>query len=559
MATKQPVYCKKTSSTVSRRNHKGVINVRRCSRTENKDENSTDCVYDNRHCGLVSRIQNRKMSKSNNTARKHKLSKMHVPSNCSTLYAQTQNCDKPCKLVSAYKSKNGKLRKASCRQTNRKIQEGGFTKEEIKQKYDLIHEKLKPVFFGPDLLSSQSVQNAIKLIQTESGIKVDPRNEMRVLDLNNDGKVSLDDLLLLASFKLSDQDNSGALSYDEVNIGLETIMGPAFKRVTRKEFDSADLSGNGTLDFSEYQILYVFKTNVDEEGIFVSRAGLKRALDELGVNNVSDQDIIDADISSDNKIQFSEFLLLCAFKWADMDVDKANQNNRLDDKETAMALRLLGMELKPGEFDEADSEKKGLDFSTFTSLAAYKLVSKDNKPLDRQKLENAIDYLGIGELAQTKRALNTEKRAEEEKQKLKSSEEEAKAKLEEEKNKARLAELAEQGKTMFADAGQKAIEEKKKNALEVHLKGLKLCSNGQKNPDGTKDTDKQVCLEQDQIDSRLIKITEKCDGSTKVNPPDMNDYPLKQVCQQGGRGIMTLRQFVKLIQSLRNNQKKMYY
>jgi hypothetical protein len=281
-------------------------------------------------------------------------------------------------------------------------------------------------------------------------------------------------------------------------------------------------------------------------------------MNELGIT-VTDQDIVDADISGNGKIEFSEFLLLCAFKWADKDIDAKNQNNELDDKETAMALRLLGMELKREEFDQAlEPGKTGLDFATFTSLAAFKKVTKDNKPLDRQKLENAIDYLGFAELANTKRALNTELRAEQAKLKQKSSEEEEKAKLEAEKDKAALEAHKLKASSDLEEAAKKAVADKQKDAFEQHLKGLKLCASGQVNDANTLNTDKQKCLELDQVNERLGKITKKCDA-TLTNPPDMNDFPLKQVCQQGGRSIMSLRQFVKFIQSLRNKQRKMYY
>ena len=115
MATKRQVYCKKTSSKVLRKNHNGPINVSRCSKTDVSSENSDDCVYDNNHCGLVTRKKNRVVSRSRATSKKHHVSKVHVPSNCTNNYLSTNRCDEPCKSVASYKTKNGKIRRASCR------------------------------------------------------------------------------------------------------------------------------------------------------------------------------------------------------------------------------------------------------------------------------------------------------------------------------------------------------------------------------------------------------------------------------------------------------------
>ena len=563
MATKQPVYCKKTSSTVLRRNHNGPINVNRCSKTDNREENSNDCVYDNKHCGLITRTNNRKVSRSRNTAYKHNVSKLHVASNCTTNYNQTQRCDAPCKLVSAYKPKNGKLRRASCRNTVRKAQKGGaLTADDIKNKLQDIKTAIG-AYPGGSPINSEITQNAIKQIQNITNFKVDPRNELRNIDLNNNGLVELNDLLVLASFKLSDEDNSGGLSLDEAKVGLTAVMGKS-SNLTKKEFNTADLSGDGSLSFPEYQLLYVFKSNSqtdDKQNTFLSKAGLKKAFEELGITHVTDKDINDADINNNDKIDFSEFLLLTVFKWADMDVDNTKQDNTLNMNEMIMAFRLLGLELKPEEFAKADSDGNGsLDFSEFSAFAAYKMVTKNNKPMDRAKLDEALDYLGLGDLAGDVRPRNTEKRALLAKTQAEKQEEEEKAKKEKEENDLKKQQILEDNKSLISSKLEESKNERLSNAIKAHLEKLELCDgNTKKNDDDfewTAPSEKQKCIDQRQIDSRLADLKE-CDANT-LNPSDYTTYPYKQVCRevvvQGGSSIINLNQFVKLVKSIRNRK-----
>jgi len=352
--------------------------------------------------------------------------------------------------------------------------------------------------------------------------------------------------------------------------------------ISKKEFNAADISGDGSLSFPEYQLLYVFKFHSksdEKQNTFLTKAGLKKAFEDLGINNVTDKDINDADINNNDKIDFSEFLLLTVFKWADMDVDSTKQDNTLNMNEMVMAFRLLGMELKQEDFDKADSDgNRSLDFSEFSAFAAYKLFTKNNKPMDRAKLEEALDYLGLADLAGESRPRNTEKRALLAKSQAEKQEEEEKAKKEKEEDAANKQRILDENKSLISTKLEESKNERLSNAVKDHLKKLELCganNNGLKNDDDFDiyaPSEKQKCIDQRQIDNRELP---DCNGSTLVNPSDPNEYakyPYKQVCKdpQGGGSIINLNQFVKLVKSIRNrklqtggyrqrNMRKMYF
>lgn len=584
MATKQPVYCKKTSSKVIRKNHNGPINVSRCSKTDVSSENSVDCVYENNHCGLVTRKKNRVMSRSRNTARKHHVSKVHMNSNCTDNYLKTNRCDEPCKSVSSYRTKNGKMRRASCRQ-QKKMLKGGEQPAEVAAPTEAPDAPVAQVQLSvpspininnvlselnnelsvnvPEGLAatidSEYVINAIKLIQSKTQSKVDPRNELKALDMNNDGRVGKDDLLLLASFKAADTDSSGSLSMAEAEIGLSAKLGkPAY--LTNKEFKTADISSNDSLDFSEYQVLYVFKSNsIEENGsTYIPTGAVKGALAELGISSVSNEDIFNSDMNKNGKMDFAEFLLLVAFKWADMNSDSTiKSDSKLDYKETAMAFRLLGMQITQDEFRQADTDNSGaLDFSEFTSFVAFKKVMKDSKIMDKTLLTQALDFLNLSSLANEVRDSKAEQRAEKAKDKAKQDEEDQKSKEEKErlelKKKEKAAELSgELSKTLEDDKNARIAK-----ALQDHLKTLKVCDGTLlRNDDNVQIPSlEQKCLSPEQVKSWKEELKE-CNGKDLVNPGTENDLPFTQVCvQKGGQSNINLKQFINIVKSIRNNK-----
>lgn len=595
MATKQPVYCKKTSSKVTRKNHNGPINVSRCSKTDVSSENSNDCTYDNNHCGLISRKNSRLVSRARATSRKHHVSKVPVPSKCTNNYLSTNECNEPCKLVSSYKTKNGKTRRASCRDSKNKMLKGGA--EQVSLPVDPNATPADPVAAsasapttaastGPvsvasikatlkeikqelganvpdiaDTIDSDFVKNAINLIQSKTQSKVDPKNELRNLDINLDGRVVLNDLLLLASFKLADADFSGSLSLSEAEMGLSAILGKS-ANLTDKEFKTADISGNNSLDFSEYQNLYVFKSNgseipEDNNQISLSKPQLKTALAELGITSTTDDDINNADMNKNDKIDFAEFLLLTTFKLADMNTDVSQKaDSKLDYRETAMAFRLLGMEITQDDFNQADTDNSGaLDFSEFSSFVAYKKVMKDNKLMDKSLLTKALDFLNLSSLANEKRETKASERAAKAKNKAEQDEEDRIAKEKKEQEDIKRAELKEKGLLQLEEKDKESRYEALAQGLKNHLKTLKLCDgNLLKNPDNlVLPSEKQKCLEKAQVDDYVLGLN-KCDGSKLVNPGTENEFPYTQVCMQGGRSMVSLNQFMKIVKSIRNNR-----
>lgn len=581
MATKQPVYCKKTSSKVIRKNHNGAINVSRCSKTDVSSENSADCVYENNHCGLVTRRKNRVVSRSRNTAKKHHVSKVHVISDCTDKYLKTNRCVEPCKSVSSYKTKNGKMRRASCRQPQNKLLRGGEGTEaapqaealdtpaqvqltvpgpiNIKTVLSEIDDELSRFPDGiASTIDSEYVLNGIKLIQSKTQSKVDPRNELKALDLNNDGRVVKDDLLLLASFKAADADSSGALSFRETQEALSAKLGrPA--NITSKEFRTADISSNDSLDFSEYQVLYVFKSNCAEKDgkSYIPTGAIKGALMELGITSVSDEDIFNSDMNKNGEMDFAEFLLLAAFKWADMNSDTTiKSDSRLDFKETAMALRLLGMQITQEEFKQADIDNSGaLDFSEFSSFVAYKKVMKDSKTMDKTLLTQALDFLNLSSLANEVRETKADERAEKAKDKAKSDEEEQKAKEEKERLEIKKKELAAENESLINQKLVEGTNERKNKIIQDHLKTLKVCDDNLKNDNGVEIPSKnQKCLTPEQVTGWKQELKD-CNGKDLVNPGTENDLPFTQVCiQKGGRSSISLNQFINIVKSIRNNK-----
>jgi len=581
MATKQPVYCKKTSSKVIRKNHNGPINVSRCSKTDVSSDNSADCVYENNHCGLLTRRKNRVLSRSRNVSKKHQVSKLRVMSNCAENYLKTNQCVEPCKTVSSYRTKNGKTRRASCRQPNNKSLKGGQATDvappaealdtppqviltapspvNIKTVLSEIDEELSRFPDGiASTIDSEYVLNGIKLIQSKTQSKVDPRNELKALDLNNDGRVGKDDLLLLAAFKAADADASGALSFRETQEALSAKLGrPA--NITSKEFRTADISSNDSLDFSEFQVLYVYKSNsVEKDGkSYIPTGAIKGALMELGVTYVSDEDIFNSDMNKNGEMDFAEFLLLAAFKWADMNTDPTiKSDSKLEFRETAMAFRLLGMQITQEEFRQADIDNSGaLDFSEFSSFVAYKKVMKDSKIMDKTLLTQALDFLNLSSLANEVRDTKANERAEKAKDKAKSDEEEQKAKEEKERLEIKKKELAAESESLL---NQKLAEEtnaRRNKVIQDHLKTLKVCDDNLKNDNGVEIPSKnQKCLTPEQVTSWKQELKE-CNGKDLVNPGTENDFPFTQVCiQNGGRSSISLNQFINIVKSIRNNK-----
>ena len=583
MATKQQVYCKKTSSRVLRKNHNGPINVSRCSKTDVSSENSDDCVYDNNHCGLVTRKKNRVVSRSRATSKKHHVSKVHVPSNCTNNYLSTNRCDEPCKSVASYKTKNGKIRRASCRSLKSKMLRGGSPPPagvdpasvaapapvnnpsapiDIRATLDKLRKELGAGV--PDSLAagidSEFVKNALLKIQSETLTKVDPINELKNLDINNDGRVSLNDLLLLASFKLADTDFSGSLSLAEAEKGLTAMMNGRPANLTDKEFQTADISGDNSLDFKEYQLLYVFKSlgEIKDNEVVLSKDRLAEALKELGITSATESDIEMADMNKNNKIDFAEFLLVVAFKWADMNIDKTQiADSKLDNREAAMAFRLLGMEITPDEFNQADTDKSGaLDFNEFTTFVAYKKVMKDKKIMDKPLLNKALEFLNLSSLANEQRDSKESLRAEAAKKGADQAEEERKAKEEKERSDAKRAAFKADSELLLDEKIKEAKWEAMGVSLKNHLAKLKVCDGVLlSNPDGIDiPSEKQKCLTKEQIKQRLEDLP-KCDAAKNiVNPGTEIDLPFTQVCQQGGRIMISLNQFMNIVKSIRNNR-----
>lgn len=591
MATKQQVYCKKTSSKVLRKNHNGPINVSRCSKTDVSSENSDDCVYDNNHCGLVTRKNNRVVSRSHATSKKHHVSKVHVPSNCTNNYLSTNRCDEPCKSVASYKTKNGKIRRASCRSLKSKMLRGGSPppvdpaaappgqvdppssaapaqvtdasaptdiKQTLKNLRATLGSNVPPG--AADVIGSEFVQKSLIEIQSITKSKVDPKNELKQLDLNNDGRVELNDIILLASFKLADADASGSLSLAEAEKGLTAMMNGIPANLTDKEFQTADISGNNSLDFTEYQLLYVFKSNgkvIDNEFV-LSKAQLAQALKELGITSATNSDIENADMNKNDKIDFPEFLLLVTFKWADMNIDKTQiADSKLDFREASMAFRLLGMEITRQEFDQANTDKTddALDFNEFTTFVAYKKVMKDNTIMDKKLLDQALDFLSLSTLANEKRESKASLRAEAAKKGADQAELDQKAKEEKERLDAKRATIKAENEREIALAKEKGLDANMEEALTKHLATLKVCDELLlKNPETVRiPSDSQVCLTKAQIAERITKLP-KCDGAKIVNLGTEVDFPMTQVCQQGGRSTISLNQFMNIVKSIRRNR-----
>ena len=581
MATKQQVYCKKTSSKVLRKNHNGPINVSRCSKTDVSSENSDDCVYDNNHCGLVTRKNNRVVSRSHATSKKHHVSKVHVPSNCTNNYLSTNRCDEPCKSVASYKTKNGKIRRASCRTLKSKMLRGGepdpvdasatapapvpVNNQPAPIDINATLNKLRNELGAgvPDSLAdsidSDFVKNALLKIQSETLSKVDPINELKNLDINNDGRVSLNDLLLLASFKLADTDLSGSLSLAEAEKGLTAMMNGRPANLTDKEFQTADISGDNSLDFTEYQLLYVFKSNgeLKDNEVVLSKSRLATALTELGITSATSNDIENADMNKNDKIDFAEFMLVVAFKWADMNIDTTQiADSKLDNREAAMAFRLLGMQITPEEFNQADTDKSGaLDFNEFTTFVAYKKVMKDNKIMDKTLLNKALEFLNLSSLANEQRDSKESLRADAAKKGADQAELDLKAKEEKERLDAKRAAFKAENEVLLEEKLKEAKYEAMGVSLKNHLAKLKVCDGVLlSNADGIDiPSEKQKCLTKEQIKQRLEDLP-KCDGAKLVNPGTEVDLPFTQVCQQGGRSMISLNQFMHIVKSIRNNR-----
>jgi hypothetical protein len=411
-----------------------------------------------------------------------------------------------------------------------------------------------------DHIDSDFVKNAINIIQSKTQSKVDPKNELPRLDMNLDGRVGLNDLLLLASFKLADTDFSGSLSLSEAEKGLTGMMGkPA--NLTDKEFQTADISGDNSLDFTEYQLLYVFKSNgsttPEDNQISLSKPQLKVALSELGITSVTNDDINNADMNKNDKIDFAEFLLLIAFKWADMNTDKTQiADSKLDFREASMAFRLLGMTITQQEFNQADTDgSNALDFSEFSSFVAFKKVMKDNKIMDKTLLTKALDFLNLSSLANEQRETKASERAEAAKKGAEQAELDRKEKEQKEQREMKKAALKAENEALLQDKLTEAKYEAMNAALKTHLAGLKVCDGVLLiNPDGIDiPSEKQKCLTKEQIANRLLDLP-KCDGVKLVNPGTEAEFPMTQVCQQGGRSIISLNQFMKIVKSIRNNR-----
>ncbi|KAL3686284.1 hypothetical protein R1sor_008858 [Riccia sorocarpa] len=130
---------------------------------------------------------------------------------------------------------------------------------------------------------------------------------------------------LKGMFQMMDTNNSGAISFEELKVGLQKIGSQLAESEVRLLMDAADVDGNGSLDYGEFVAASIHLQRVDNEehlqkafshfdrdgSGFIDMDDLQTALgDDLGPNETDViRDIMhEVDTDKDGQISYEEFV-----------------------------------------------------------------------------------------------------------------------------------------------------------------------------------------------------------------------------------------------------------
>ncbi|KAJ4725095.1 putative Calcium-dependent protein kinase [Melia azedarach] len=129
-----------------------------------------------------------------------------------------------------------------------------------------------------------------------------------------------------ATFMNMDTDNNGAITYDELKVGLAQLGSKLTETEVRQVMEAADLDGNGTIDYIEfvtatmhkhklerYEHLYKAFQYLDKDSNgFITVDELETAMKEYGTDDSSTiKDMIsEVDTDCDGRISYEEFCVM---------------------------------------------------------------------------------------------------------------------------------------------------------------------------------------------------------------------------------------------------------
>ena len=172
---------------------------------------------------------------------------------------------------------------------------------------------------APDRPIDSAVQSRLKQFSAMNKLK---KIAIRVIaeSLSEEEIVGLKEM-----FKMMDTDHSGAISFEELKLGLKKVGSNLKEDDVRQLMDAADVDRNGTIDYGEFlaatlqlnkiereENMYAAFTYLDKDKSgYLTRDELQQAIVEFNMGDINVEDLIrEVDQDNDGRIEYNEFVTM---------------------------------------------------------------------------------------------------------------------------------------------------------------------------------------------------------------------------------------------------------